>query len=254
MPYDEYYSEENLNIPTFIQQRLKEIASGFAPYRTSNRLLEVGFGEGSFLAAAMRAGWDAEGIEVSKTAVEHARSAGLKVYCASLPERNYPDGHFDVIIASELIEHLADPRSFLIEIARILRPGGLFWATTPNSSGVSAKAVGLDWTVICPPEHLQLFSAQGVRQLLTEAGFSNIRIAAHGVNLFEIIHHYRAPRRTNRTPGTADAQPVFDRVGSGYKLNENLTTNRTGRMVKTFANSALRFTGLGDSLKITAVK
>ena len=254
MPYDEYYSEANLTIPAFIQQRLKEIVDGFSVYRKTNRLLEIGFGEGSLLAAAKRAGWDAEGVEVSHGAIDHARAAGLKVFCGSLTEANFSTECFDVVLASELIEHLPDPRALIIEVARILRPGGLFWATTPNGSGVSAKTVGMDWTVISPPEHLQLFSASGVRQLLAEGGFRDIRIASHGVNVFEIIHHYRARRMNDRAPASGDAPAGFDRVRSGYKLNESLTTNPIGLVVKYVANSALRFTRLGDSLKITAIK
>ena len=40
----------------------------------------------------------------------------------------------------------------------MLRPGGLFWTTTPHARGLSARVLGLKWRCIWPPEHLQLFS------------------------------------------------------------------------------------------------
>lgn len=44
------------------------------------------------------------------------------------------DGPFDVVVSSEIIEHLPDPRRFLAEASRLLRPGGLLLLTTPNVS------------------------------------------------------------------------------------------------------------------------
>lgn len=78
--YDAYYSPANLTTPVFVGKRLDEIAASFLPYRQSNRLLDVGFGAGDLLQASVRAGWGAEGIEVSHPAVMHAQSLGLKVF------------------------------------------------------------------------------------------------------------------------------------------------------------------------------
>lgn len=44
----------------------------------------------------------------------------------------YPDGAFDVVIANNVLEHLTDPIAVFHEIARVLKPGGLFIAKTPN--------------------------------------------------------------------------------------------------------------------------
>ncbi len=171
--YDAYYHEANLSIPAFISRRLDEIFESFAPHRKSNRLLDVGCGAGSLLEAARRAGWEAEGTEVSRPAVEHVRGEGFEVFHGELAEAKYPEGHFDVVTASEIIEHVPDPLSMLREIARILRPGGLFWATTPHGRGLSARVLGIKWSTVSPPEHLQLFTLGGVRGLLKEAGFSS---------------------------------------------------------------------------------
>src|SRR5438876_11149716 len=59
LDYDAYYTADNLAVSDFINKRVEEIVAGFASYRQTNRLLEIGFGAGALLRAANRAGWSA---------------------------------------------------------------------------------------------------------------------------------------------------------------------------------------------------
>src|SRR5258705_1372114 len=88
--YDSYYTPENLEVPAFINRRLDEIVSTFEPYRKNNRLLDVGFGAGSFLEAAARNNWQPFGVQVSQTAVEHVREHDFQACCAELEKESYP--------------------------------------------------------------------------------------------------------------------------------------------------------------------
>lgn len=248
--YDAYYTAANLTVPTFIDKRLDEIVATFEPYRKNNRLLDVGCGAGSFLKAAARQNWEPFGLEVSQTAIEHARSLGFEVFHGEIEEANYVDGYFDVVIASELLEHVPDPRALVSSISRILRPGGLFWATTPHGRGISARMLGVDWSTVCPPEHLQLFSVTGIKGLLASSGFSHINVATHGTNPFEIVHAMR--RRTSRPAENGNQQPGFNRVDSSYQLNEFLSEKPLRRIVKATLNGLLNAGRIGDSLKIRA--
>jgi SAM-dependent methyltransferase len=246
--YEGYYGEENLILPDFIDRRLDEIVAGFEPYRRAGRLLDVGCGAGTFLRAAKRAGWEAVGVEVSATAVEHNRAAGFEVFAGELEAARYPEGHFDVVVASEVLEHVAGPRAMLREILRVLRPGGLLWATTPNGRGLSARALGLGWSAVCPPEHLHLFSRAALRSLLEAEGFGRVRVVTEGVNPFEILSSLRRGRATPPAHASAGAE----RVRRGYELNAFLSEGGSRRLIKSFANGVLRLCRLGDSLKARA--
>jgi SAM-dependent methyltransferase len=263
--YDAYYHEANLSIPAFISRRLDEIFQSFAPHRVSNRLLDVGCGAGSLLEAARRAGWDAEGTEVSRPAVEHVRGEGFKVFHGELAEAAYPAGHFDVVTASEIIEHVPEPLPMLREIARILRPGGLFWATTPHGRGLSARVLGIRWSTVSPPEHLQLFTLGGVRRLLKEAGFTRADITSHGCNPYELRQALRRGGGAAAAAGEGNGAGVreqlraqsaasSERVATAYQLNEALLKNPATRALKAALNGALGAARLGDSIKIRAVK
>ncbi|HEV2884103.1 MAG TPA: class I SAM-dependent methyltransferase [Pyrinomonadaceae bacterium] len=252
--YDAYYTADNLTVPEFIDRRLDEIVTTFEEYRKNNRILDVGCGAGSFLEAAARNNWEAFGVEVSSTASEHIRNRGYDVFCGELQNAGYPDGHFDVVIASEVLEHVPNPRAMLEEISRVLRPGGLLWATTPHGRGVSGRVLGLGWSTVCPPEHLQLFSVASISRLLTETGFEHIKLATHGTNPFELIHGLR--RRVARTPQVdgGSTPDSFNRVESSYELNEFLSDKPARRLVKGLLNEILNVTRMGDSLKIRAEK
>ncbi|HEX3186206.1 MAG TPA: class I SAM-dependent methyltransferase [Pyrinomonadaceae bacterium] len=244
-----YLSEEELSPPAFINTRLEEITAGFSSYRDNNRLLDIGCGAGNLLQAARKNGWNAQGLDVSAGAVQHVRSLGYEVFEGELQDAAFPSQHFDVVTAAELLEHLIDPRPLLQEVARILRPGGLFWTTTPHARGLSGRMLGLKWRCVWPPEHLQLFSIRGLTKLLRDAGFRQLRIQTTGGNPVEIFHAMGAAKSA---PKTADQH--FDRVTTSYRLNEAMMQSRSRRVLKNTVNSFLNLSRLGDSLKVFAVK
>ena len=246
--YVSYYKED-LSTPSFVQTRLEEITAEFAPYRKNNRLLDVGCGAGNLLQAARKNGWNAQGLDVAPNSIKHVRSLGFEVFQGELKQANFPTGHFDVITAAELLEHLPEPRQLLDEVARVLRPGGLFWTTTPHARGLSARVLGINWRCVWPPEHLQLFSVSGLKNLLREVGFRNIRVKTTGGNPLEIFHALGAKKDA---PKTEDQH--FDRVLTGYQLNESLMKSRPRRVMKDIINGCLNVSRLGDSLKVFAVR
>jgi ubiquinone/menaquinone biosynthesis C-methylase UbiE len=247
--YDDYYTEANLTVPDFIHTRANEIIAQFAKYRLKGRMLDIGSGSGVILDAAKAQGWEPLGLEVSAPAVEHTRKKGLEVFHGTLEEATYPGEHFDLVTASEILEHVPDPQETLNEIARILRPGGMFWGTTPSATGTSFRLLGIDWSMIAPPEHAQLFSAKAVTQMCRRGGFTDVTIRTHGVAPGEIMHHYK-----NRKRGPAEGVTTHDRLEGAYQLNENLTRTPLRRFVKSTLNATLNAFRLGDSLKIFARK
>lgn len=246
--YETYYRDQNLVPPAFVQTRLEEIVAEFARYRKTNRLLDLGCGAGNLLLAARKNGWDAQGLDVAPNAIQHVRELGFEVFHGELLDARLPSEHFDVITAAELLEHLPDPRAELKEIARLLRPGGLFWTTTPHARGLAARVLGLKWRCISPPEHLQLFSVQGLKSLMLDVGFREIRLQTTGSNPIEI---WNAARK-KKAPVTTEQH--YDRVLTGYQLNESLMKSRSRRALKNILNGVLNASRLGDSLKVFATR
>jgi SAM-dependent methyltransferase len=247
-----YLKPEEVETPAFVKTRLEEIVGEFAPYRETNRLLDLGCGAGDLLQTARKHGWQAQGIDVSSHAAQHVREFGFEVFAGELQVAEFPAGHFDVVTAAELIEHVFEPRALVREVARILRPGGIFWLTSPHARGLSARLLGLKWQCIWPPEHLQLFSIAGLKALLREAGFRDVRVDTTGGNPIEIWHALNAARKT--MGGAPAVDQHFDRVVTSYELNESLMKSRSRRALKRTVNSFLNLSRLGDSMKVFAVR
>ncbi len=247
------YSYDHRGLETvkpFIFDRLDEVIAPLESYRRTNRLLDVGFGAGAMLKVAQRRGWQAFGIERSALAVEQAIKNGFPdVQVGDLANGPYPADHFDVIVMSELIEHLDDPQPYLRQAWRCLRPGGVLYLTTPNGAGISGRLLSANWSVVCPPEHLQLFSPVSLRRSLQAGGFQNIVIHAEGVNPYEVGRFL-----FQRTKGGPVSNGNVAKPYKSVSLNERMVTSRWGSIVKRLANTGLRTVRMGDALKAWAVK
>jgi len=240
--YDDAYASEIESAP-FLSRRLDDIVAAFASSWKTGRLLDVGFGFGDLLDAARRAGWDVSGVEVARPAVERARRRGIDAFHGRLSDARYEPESFDVILGVELLEHVIDVEPLLTDIARLLRPGGLLWATTPHARGLSARLLGPSWSVIAPPSHVQLFSIMGLRELLHRTGFVDVSMKSEGLNPHELAQHIRGKRIS-----------AGQRIEAACAINAYFEEQRGRRVIKRAVNRALSALRLGDSLKVSARK
>lgn len=254
--YSNYYSEENLTVPDFVCEIYRNIIREFEPYRGNNRFLDVGCGAGILLDIAKELDWNVTGVEVSKPAAEHLRKRGLNVVEGMLEEVNFPDDYFDAITCTEVIEHVPNPKEVLKEIARILNPKGVLWMTTPHSNGLAGKMLGSKWSIVAPPEHLNLFSIKSLRMCLEEAGFKNFRFVSNGFNPFEVYQALRGVPELSSTPNQEVKQriskPECNRVEKSYQLNQWFVGGENKQKIKNLLNFILNKTKSGDTIKVWA--
>jgi 2-polyprenyl-3-methyl-5-hydroxy-6-metoxy-1,4-benzoquinol methylase len=183
---DAYLRYELDNEAAFL--RLQELAledSGFYELekelqgRGTPRVLDVGCAAGALLNVLRGRGWETTGVEISPAAEYARRERGLNVKSLPLEENRFPPDHFDVVLASHLIEHLSDPAAFVREARRICAPGGAFFVSTPNIAGFQARLFRGRWRSAIF-DHLCLFSVATLSRLLREQGFRPERIATWG--------------------------------------------------------------------------
>ncbi len=155
--------------------RYGDFLARLLPERRLGTLLEVGGGAGFFQKAAERAGWRTTGLEVMEAGARFAREIlGLDVRSGTLEDATLPAGAWDAVVLLDVIEHLPDPRSSLARARSLLREGGTLLLFTPNFESLSRLALGVDWTVLSPVEHLFYFTESTLGRLVRDVGFRRV--------------------------------------------------------------------------------
>ncbi|MEY2806005.1 MAG: class I SAM-dependent methyltransferase [Planctomycetia bacterium] len=165
--YADYFGEEHLQLAT-----MRRRAAILQP-RPGERVLEVGCGGGTFLAAARELGAVVQGVEPSAIAAARAmeRLAGARVHHGTLADRADDGARFDCIAYIDSLEHVRDPRAELRRASALLAAGGRVAILTQDVSSVAARLLGARWPHYKQPEHLHHFSPRTLGALLEDVGF-----------------------------------------------------------------------------------
>jgi SAM-dependent methyltransferase len=147
------------------------------------KLLDVGCGYGFLLNEMKSRGWDVKGLEVSKTGRDYAQSRwNFKVYSEPLENLELPENIFDIVSILYVIEHVYDPLALLMEVNRVLKPGGLVIVRWPHTTpivrilGPLAQKMDLYHT----PYHLYDFSPRTIGMILSKTGFKSVETMIGG--------------------------------------------------------------------------
>jgi 2-polyprenyl-3-methyl-5-hydroxy-6-metoxy-1,4-benzoquinol methylase len=154
------------------------------------RLLDVGCSCGYFLEVAVEHGYEVRGLEFSESAIAAAVAnvRGRIVRAGTNQLRGEYESSYDVITAFDIIEHLEDPRQFLGETARLLRPNGALVISTPDAEHMLRYLMASRWPMLQPMQHLTIFSRRALQIALVEAGFGQIVLApAHKLLSFDYL-------------------------------------------------------------------
>jgi SAM-dependent methyltransferase len=150
--------------------------------RDGDRVLDLGSGTGTFTQIAADSGAGvAVGLEVAEAAIARARAQHPALEFRLTPiDGPLPlaDASFDLVWASEVIEHIADTAVWLSEVRRVLAPGGRLLLTTPAHGRLRLLLHGVERYSDPQGDHLHLYTARSLRALLTEFGFIDVQVEA----------------------------------------------------------------------------
>lgn len=180
--WDAFQNDAQLVTSFRAAPRFESLLSRVAP---GQRLLNIGVGDGSFEAMALARGLDVSSLDPSARSIETLRSTksmGTKAQVGYADAIPFADGSFDVVVMSEVIEHLEDATldASLRDVLRVLAPGGRLLGTVPADENL------LEGQIVCPHcgershrwGHVQSFSRQRLHDTLGRR-FTNVRISRH---------------------------------------------------------------------------
>lgn len=151
------------------------------------RVLDVGCGNGVITKEIAAAGFDVVGMDADEKGIAIARAAWPEVTFAVRDVAELSDvEQFDVIVSTEVIEHVVDPLFFARQCHRALRSTGRLILSTPYHGYAKNLLISLTngWDRHLDPltvgGHIKLWSRATLRKLLTEAGFEDVRFHGAG--------------------------------------------------------------------------
>lgn len=178
------------------------------------KLLNIGTGNGWLEQAGLSVGWQTFSLDPSLIAIRRVQDYGVAGQVGLIEHAPFRDGTFDAVVCSEVFEHLTDDQLQvgLIEIKRMLRPGGYLIGTVPFNEALARGET------VCPQcghifhrwGHRQTFTVDSMRSRLEGAGFAPTRLEVRAFPYFE-QHSFQNLVKTEvvKLIGRLGAQSVF---------------------------------------------
>ncbi len=128
-------------------------------------LLDIGAGTGDFLNTAKIKNWSVQGSEPNIEARKLAKEKGIHL---EKDTGNYNSEFFDVITMWHVLEHVHDLDAQVLELKRLLKPGGYLIVAVPNFKSYDAKYYKEFWAAYDVPRHLWHFSKNSITQIFKD--------------------------------------------------------------------------------------
>lgn len=153
-----------------------ELTQGFR-VNAANTVVDVGCGDGAFIHFCARQGAevyfvDRDPVSLAATEAKISQSPardhhGLLSECDPIP---LPDGTGDLVICTEVLEHVPDPVKMLHELIRVAKPGAQLLITVPDARSETFVGATAPPQYFQVPNHIRIFTAQDFHDLIVNAG------------------------------------------------------------------------------------
>lgn len=160
-----------------MRRQLDEVARLAGRIEPPGTFLDIGCGSGSSVRAAAEMGWRATGIDIDPKLVELGRQQlHVDLRCGTLEQSGLEGNQFHFIRMRDVIEHLPNPYEVLLEVKRLLVPGGVALIATPNEAALPTQVrlrLGLrrdKVATVVPPHHVHGFAPKTLARIIRRSG------------------------------------------------------------------------------------
>jgi SAM-dependent methyltransferase len=239
---EEYWSDSRMVKFTLSPSKSRREIRFLRRFSSGGKLLDIGCSTGSFVRAALNAGFDAEGVDISSPAIACGRKFALPLRC--LDVLNDPLAEtYDIVTMWATLEHLPDPMRHLRRARELLKPGGLLLVSVPNFSGATQKLIG-KWDRYVGAGHLNYFTPRVLRFTLETCGMHYRADTTYGFNPIVIAKDFR-----NRGQRELAVSDLYGDINVTLRVKESPLIHFQ-RMVEGVLNLA----SLGDVVAMCAAR
>ena len=161
------YASANPLVRFFFLGRLDAIAKAL-PHREKLRVLDAGCGEGHLVEVMqnMHPSHSYTGVDITSVALAKTRKRcpKAKFQKADLTQLPYKNASFDVVVCTEVIEHIGAYKKLIEELKRVLKRGGLLVMTFPNEFNLTIARFFLGRRPVKVPDHVNSFKPRAMRR------------------------------------------------------------------------------------------
>ncbi len=178
--YEKQYGRSYLEDFPVIRKMAEARLSIISGFMKKGSLLDVGCAYGPFLLEARNAGYDTAGLELVDEAAEYTeQKLGIPVIRSSFEEADI-ELEYDIVTMWYVIEHFENLDLVLKKVNKIIRDGGIFAFSTPNSSGITGKSRRNVFFSTSPEDHYTVWNPLSAEKVLRMYGFEIIKIRSTG--------------------------------------------------------------------------
>jgi len=178
---DDYYGQGESKFSGIVEfmidryrVRRAKLVSRYLPQ--GGRCLDIGCGNGRFLAHLSIRGFEICGVELPGKAAERAAHVhGIRLKVGPLQPDDFPSNSFDAITLWHVFEHLTNPVQTLEIIYRIIKPQGFLFLSIPNIESLQAMLFRGHWFHLDTPRHLFLFGPWELIDVIERYSFRCVR-------------------------------------------------------------------------------
>ena len=234
--YNSYdYNTENSSPTTASMKKHIDICNYIKSLGKISSVLDVGCGKGAWLNIFKEFGCDTFGTEYSDDLKTFASSIGHTMLDGGLFPIVRKDQKFDLIIFTEVIEHIQNPNEVLSYFNSILSNDGLIFITTPNFSAIERHFLKGKWKNVMYPEHLSYYTPATLNRILKKTNYSKISLYSENIGVFVILESLGFSSNT--------------RISVSSGIQTATTRSKALSTIKILINKLLNMTGTGTSIK-----